>query len=321
MERKKENRFFATTLLAILCLLGLGAFDSAAVHGQKTKRADYGTLRVNSDPAGLLLEVDGKAYGETTRDYLTIEHLLPGLHTVVVTLPDGSLWRKEIDIAAGRVKCITLGYLPPPALISSVCPFPVNIAAPTQVTDGTIVTYSANVSYAGKKPLIYKWTVSPATARILKGAGTSDIEIDTTGLAGQRVTASVIVDDGSGEIGCRQIAQAATSVPPIEQRSIASNQFDICCGCASDDQKARLDNLAIELQNNPATTTYVIVYAARNSQQAHASGLLNRLKDYLVSKRGIDPSRVVTLDGGSRDEDCMELWVVPRGAVPPVPKP
>jgi len=321
MERKKENRSFVTMLLAILCLLGLGAFDFATVHGQKTKPADYGTLRVNSDPAGLLVEIDGKPYGETTRDYLNIEHLLPGLHTLAVTLPDGSLWRREIEIAAGRVKCITLGYRPPPALISSVCPFPVNISAPTQVTDGAIVTYSANVSYTGKKSLIYRWTVSPAGAKILKGAGTSEIEIDTTGLAGQRVTASVIVDDGSGEIGCRQIAQAGTSVPPIEQRSIASNQFDVCCGCASDDQKARLDNLAIELQNNPTTTAYVIVYAAKKSQQAHAPGLMNRLKDYLVSKRGIDPSRVVTVDGGSRDEDCMELWLVPRGAVPPVPKP
>src|SRR4030095_2826929 len=120
------------------------------------------------DPAGLLIKIDGKPYGETTRDYLNIEHLLPGLHTIAVTLPDGSLWTRDIEIAAGRVKCITLGYRPPPALISSVCPFPVNIAAPTQVTDGTIVTYSANVSYAGKKPLIYNWTVSPAAAKILK---------------------------------------------------------------------------------------------------------------------------------------------------------
>src|SRR4030095_7787611 len=129
MERKKENRS-ATTLLAILCLLGLGAFDFAAVHGQKTRRADYGTLRVNSNPAGLLVKVDGKPYGETTREYLTIEHLLPGLHTVAVTLPDGTLWSRDIEIAAGRVKCVTLGYRPPPAVISSVCPFPVNISAP-----------------------------------------------------------------------------------------------------------------------------------------------------------------------------------------------
>jgi len=134
MERKKENRFFATTLLAILCLLGLGAFDSAAVHGQKTKRADYGTLRVNSDPAGLLLEIDGKAYGETTRDYLNIEHLLPGLHTLVVTMPDGSLWRRDIEIAAGRVKCITLGYRPPPAVINIWSPTFRGEAGPSAAT-------------------------------------------------------------------------------------------------------------------------------------------------------------------------------------------
>src|SRR4030095_15263857 len=136
------------------------------------------------------------------------------------------------------------------------------------IADGTIVSYSANASYAGRKNLVYKWTVSPANAKILKGEGTSEIEVDTTGLAGQRVTASVIVDDGSGELGCRQIAQAITEVPLIERRTIASNQFDVCCECASDDQKARLDNLAIALQNDPTTTAYIIAYSAKSSQKA-----------------------------------------------------
>lgn len=316
-----HNRFQLAACMTILCLLGLGAFDFSAVMAKKKKPAPYGTLRVLSNPPGLAIEVDGKPYGTTTAEYTTIERLLPGIHTVVVTLPDGRLWRREIEIAAGRVKCVTVAYRPPPVVASLPCPFPVNISAPTQVTDGSVVSYSADVTYAGMKNLVYTWTVSPAGAKVLSGAGSPRIEIDTTGLAGQRVTATLVVDDGSGEVGCRQIAQATSYIPPLEQRDRISNQFDVCCDCASDDQKARLDNLAIELQNDPSVTGYVIVYTARNNQQARATRLQTRLREYLVSTRGIDGSRIVTVNGGIRDQECMELWLVPQGAAPPIPKP
>jgi ribosomal silencing factor RsfS len=95
----------------------------------------------------------------------------------------------------------------------------------------------------------------------------------------------------------------------------------VCCDCASDDQKARLDNLAIELQSQPTTTAYILVYKNRNSRQQQAKQLLNRAREYLVSQRGIDGARIVTVEGGTRDQNCVELWLVPQGAAPPVPKP
>jgi hypothetical protein len=309
--------------LAIMCILCLGAFDSSAVSAQKTKPASYGALRIQSNPSGLAVEVDGVASGVTSSsEDLTIERLAPGAHMVAVTLPDGRQWRREIQIAAGRLKCIAVAYRPPPPpIVASPCPYRVNIDAPTQVTDGTIVTYSANANYGGSRNLNYTWTVSPASAKIVTGAGSSRIEIDTTGLAGQRLTATLVVDDGSGATGCRQIVQAVTWVPPIERRERISSQFDVCCECASDDQKARLDNLAIALQNEPSTNAYILVYRNRNSRQPQSKQLLSRARDYLISQRGIDGSRIVTVEGGSRDENCVELWLVPQGAAPPVPKP
>ena len=316
-----QSRFHLAVGLAILCLLALGAFDFSAVMAKKKKPAPYGSLRVLSNPPGLVIEVDGKPYGTTTAEYTTIEGLQPGVHTVVVTLPDGRLWRREIDIAAGRVKCVTVAYRPPPVVASAACPFPVTISAPTQVNDGTVVSYSADVTYGGRKNLVYTWTVSPVGAKLLSGAGSPRIEIDTTGLAGQRVIATLVVDDGSGDVGCRQIAQATSYIPPVERRERVSNLFDVCCGCASDDQKARMDNFAIELQNDPSVTAYVIAHTASNGKQAHSASLLTRSKEYLTSSRGIDSSRIVTLSGGTRDQECLELWLVPRGAVPPTPKP
>jgi hypothetical protein len=174
------------------------------------------------------------------------------------------------------------------------------------------------VNYTGTSALSYNWTVSPSDAKIISGADKSTLTVDSTGLGERQVTATLVVDDGSGEPACRQTAQASTSVtrqPPPP--STPPREFDVCCSCSYDDQKARLDNLAIELTNDPSTTTYVIAYGARTSRAGQADRLLARAKDYLVQKRGVDQARIVTLNGGFREEDCVELWVVPRGAQPP----
>jgi hypothetical protein len=34
-------------------------------------------------------------------------------------------------------------------------------------------------------------------------------------------------------------------------------------------------------------------------------------------QRGIDSSRIVLLNGGFREEDSVEVWIVPQGARPP----
>ncbi len=91
--------------------------------------------------------------------------------------------------------------------------------------------------------------------------------------------------------------------------------------CSYDDQKARLDNLAVELQSDPTTSTYVFAYGGRTSAVGQADRLLARVRDYLVIQRGIDSSRIILVNGGFREEDCVEVWIVPRGATPPQPSP
>lgn len=46
-----------------------------------------------------------------------------------------------------------------------------------------------------------------------------------------------------------------------------------------------------------------------------------RVKNYWVNAHGLNPARVVTIDGGYRAERSVELWVVPGGAQEPVPSP
>lgn len=312
----KLGQFVFGALIAI-CFCALSA--SSTVHAEP-KKAKYGSIKILSTPGGLPLSIDGRFYGETTTEYRTID-LEPGVHTVVVSLPTGQQWIREVDLPAGRIKCIVLNYRVAPPSPKSPCPFPVNVSAPAQVNEGEIITYTADVAYSGTVGLNYTWTVSPSNARVISGQGTPTITVDSTGLAGQRIIATLVVDDGSGDSACRQTTQASTIVPPPEKRIIVGREFDTCCSCSYDDQKARLDNLAIELQNDPTTTTYVFAYGGRTSQVGQADRLLARARDYLVNQRGIDASRIILVNGGFRGEDCVETWIVPRGATSPQASP
>lgn len=312
MSRSNNNRT-GTFVIALLLAIAFCVSLPTATYAKK-KNGKLGTVKILTDPAGLTLEVDGKFYGQTTADFRAID-LEAGPHTIVITLPSGKLWIREIDLAANRIKCVTLNYrqtVPPPA-----CPFPISISAPSQVSEGEVITYTTDVAYAGSSPLRYSWTVSPDTARILSGAGTPTITVDSTGLGGQRITASVVVDDGSGSVACSQSVQASTLVSAAPPRENPAKQFDVCYKCSFDDQKARLDNLAVELQHDPSSTAYIISYAGRRSRASQAFGIGARARDYMVSARRVDSSRVVMLNGGVGEEESLELWIVPAGAKPP----
>lgn len=318
------NRYVTYSKFAFAALLALTfcvAYPNSTAYAKKRKAAKHGVIKIQTSPAGLPIELDGKAEGTTTTDWRSWDRD-PGLHTVVIILPDGQRWAREINLDAGRIKCVALNYRPGQPLAVIPCPYPVNLSAPVSVNEGEVITYTADTSYSGTSPLNYTWTVSPANARILSGAGTATIAVDSTGLGNQTITATLVVDDGSGEAACRQVARASTSVPmlpPPPPRE--GREFDVCCTCSFNDQKARLDNLAIELQNDPSSTTYIFGYGGRSSRPGQADRLGARSRDYLVTHRGLDPARIIVINGGFREEDCVELWIVPSGATPPQPRP
>lgn len=313
-NKRAYGKFAFAAILAIsFCMV----HPASTAYAKKRRPAKYGTIKILSTPGGLPIGIDGRPEGLTSTDYRAFDRDA-GIYTIVITLPNGQHWTREIDLEAGRIKCVALNYRPAP---KSPCPYPVNVSAPTQVNEGEVITYTADVAYAGSSPLNYTWTVSPANAKVLSGLGTPTITVDSTGLAGKKITAILVVDDGSGDDACRQTTQATTYVPPTPPRENPSRQFDVCCSCSFDDQKARLDNLAVDLQTDPSTTTYIIAYGGRTSRIGQADLLGARAHDYLVAQRGIDQSRIVVLNGGFREEDCVELWIVPRGATPPLPTP
>jgi hypothetical protein len=304
---------------AVLLALAFFAVQPSTVSA-KPKKAKYSRIRILSDPGGLLLTIDGKPHGETLTVYRDFD-LEPGVHNVQVTLPSGQYWIREIDLPAGRIKCVKVNYKPLPPLPKSPCPFPLNVSAPNQVTEGEIITYTADVSYTGTAPLKYTWRVTPSSAKVISGLGTATLNVDSTGLGGQRITATLTADDGSADPACAQTVQAVAVIAPVEKKIIVAREFDECNNCTFDDQKARLDNLAVELQNDPSTRGYIVAYGGRMSPVGQVNKLMSRARDYLVTQRGIDASRLVVVNGGFREEDSVELWIVPSGAAAPLPTP
>jgi hypothetical protein len=95
---------------------------------------------------------------------------------------------------------------------------------------------------------------------------------------------------------------------------VTSRKFDEYGNIRFNDEKARLDNYAIQLQNEPTAQGVIIGYG---SCQGEGETRGNRAKDYLVNTRGIDGSRITVIDGGCRSELKVELWIVPSGATAP----
>jgi len=314
----KRRAYGKFALAALIALTFCMAHPASSAYAKKRKLAKYGSIKILSTPGGLPIEIDGRPEGFTTTDYRSFD-FDPGLHTIIVTMPNGQRWTREIDLAAGHIKCVAIAFKPAP-VVTSPCPYPVSLLVDAEVNEGQIITFNADTVYSGTSPLNYHWSLSPAEAKILSNRE-NQITVDSTGFGGQRITATLVVDDGSGEAACRQTAQASTLVRPPERRERPSRQFDVCCSCSFDDQKARLDNLAVELQADPTAMTYVIAYGGRTSRIGQADLLGARARDYLAANRGIDQSRITVINGGFREEDCVELWIIPSGATPPQPTP
>lgn len=313
------QRIYIKCAFAIMLLLTCAVAQANADTKSKEPKLKkgYGRVDVKTSPAGYPLVVDGKDYGVTYDPAQSLD-LPAGPHTIEVLFPNRR-WTQAMSIVAGKRHCICLNYTK--RVITRPCPYPVSVSAPSVVDDGDVITYSSDVAYGGTSPLNYTWTVSPASVQILSGAGTKTITVDSTGMGKQKITAILVVDDGSGDTSCRQMAQATVEITAPPPPPNPPRKFDEFPSVAFDDDKARLDNLAIELQNTPDATGYLFVYSGKNSRAGQADRLSARAQDYLVNQRQIDSQRMVVINGGYRDTDYYEFWLVPQGATPPQPSP
>jgi hypothetical protein len=232
--------------------------------------------------------------------------LKPGYYKAYVEIETGS---PDEACQAFASTTVLVKCTPPPP---PVCPN-ISIACPQEIAPDQPVTFVATLSGgSGNVVSTYNWTLTAGT--IIEGQGTPTIKVDTTGLAGQALTATLSMT------GFPQDCSASCTVQiPIPKSP--SKKFDEFPDISRNDEKARLDNYAVELQNDPTATAYVIVYPGRNSRSGDVQKHTSRIVDYLVNSRGIDARRIVTMVGPVQKELMIELWISPQGATLPTPGP
>ena len=246
----------------------------------------------------------GRVTGDGPNATLDLTGVAPGTYTVTVEVDDGCgcIAFTSTTVTVERCNCITPAPTPAP------CPT-VTVSCPDTSTAGTPVTFTANVSSGDPNVTpTFNWTVSAGT--ISSGQGTSSITVDSTGVTG---TITATVEVGGYDRSCSSSSSCTTSFP----QAPGPRKVDEYGNIKFNDEKARLDNYAIELQNDPQAQGYLVCYGGRTGRTGEAQRRCDRAKNYLVNTRGITADRLVTVDGGFREELTVELWVVPSGATPP----
>ena len=244
----------------------------------------------------------GRLSGEGRSVTWDLSGVANGTYTATVEVNDGNQHTASSSATVTVGECTGCEKPPPP------CPV-VSVSCPNDVGPGEPITFTASVS-GGESGATwtYNWSVSAGT--ISSGQGTSTITVDTAGLAGQSVTATVSI--GGADPSCTGTTASCTSnirTPPAQP-----NKFDEYGNIRFNDEKARLDNYAIQLQNDPSASGTIIVYGTCNGE-AQQRG--DRAKDYLVNTRGIEAGRITVVDGGCRADLTVQLWIVPSGATAP----
>jgi hypothetical protein len=266
-----------------------------------TATTSVGLTTTATDPDGDTLlytysTTGGRITGEGANVTWDLSGVGPGTYTASVEVDDGC---GCISFSSTTVTIAECSNCRNPL----VCPT-IAVTCTDAVDEGQPITFTANFQQG--TPTIsetYNWTVSAGT--ITSGQGTSSITVDTKGLGGQSVTATVEI--GGADPTCGRTASCTTQV-----RNIAvPKKIDEYGNIRFNDEKARLDNYAIALQNEPGSRGAIVGYGSCDEEGLKRA---QRAKDYLVNTRGIDASRVDAIDGGCLPELQVQLWVVPQGA-------
>jgi hypothetical protein len=293
----------SSTSITLPCPPGTSS-ESCTASASRTVDLIASYTDENKDPLVYTWSVNGGTLSGTgPRVSWDLSGLAVGTYVATVSVSDGTAPAVPGTVSVTIADCT--GCKPP-------CPT-ISVSCPSDVDQGSPITFSSSTA----DNATYNWSVSAGT--ISGGQGTSSITVDTAGLGGQTVTATVEL--GGLDPSCSRTASCSTSV---RAAPVGPTKFDEYGDIRFNDEKARLDNYAIQLQNNPSNQGYIIGYGtcAGDGLCTHTSCIvaqkrIERAKDYLVNTRGIDAGRIVTIDGGCRAEVAVELWVVPTGATPP----
>jgi hypothetical protein len=174
-------------------------------------------------------------------------------------------------------------------------------------------TAQVSVHSTGVKP-IFAWEVSGG--EIVTGQGSDHIAVKVP--RGSQGEVKVRVRLGGFSLECPLEQSSAAYRTTFGYEHYLVEEFeDINC----EDEKARLDWLAVMLEADPNLQVHIVIYGGRSGFRNEALARAERMKDYLTSSRGTEADRILTLDGGYRNELSAEWWLSARGTGAPAKRP
>lgn len=189
----------------------------------------------------------------------------------------------------------------------------------TSVQVGEAVNLTVDASSPDGRPLTYAWTT---TAGSIVGSG-ANVRLDTTGASPGAITASAQVTDDRGlSAGCSVDINAAAPPPPPpppEAVLLDTCQFRLNSARVDNVCKAKLDSVALRLQNEPDASLTIVGFAASNERntQRLSQTRADNVRAYLSVDKGIAQGRLTSRTGApgtGAEARKAEMHLVPRGA-------
>jgi outer membrane protein OmpA-like peptidoglycan-associated protein len=253
--------------------------------------------------------------------------LAPGSYTVKAEVKEGKKGMEGLKPGqkAEATASYTVKQFEPPTISCS--------ASPSTIKPGETSTVTAAGVSPQNRPLTYSYT---ATAGSVSGSGATATFSSTgapTGVVG--ITCTVSDDKTQTAMANTSVTVLAPYVAPIphvqQLGTIDFSKDKKNPTRANNEAKAALDGIALQLQQNPDAKLVVVGEAdakeqAKTAKEAKAAMKNKHLKvvdlaaeravnvkDYLVTEKGIDASRI-SVATDTKDAQAVESYLVPSGA-------
>jgi outer membrane protein OmpA-like peptidoglycan-associated protein len=229
----------------------------------------------------------------------------PGTYTVKGHVSEGNKPGEMADCSAQ----FTIRAYEPPIVSCS--------ANPSTVNPGDSATITSTGSSPQNRPLTYSYS---STAGAVSG-NTSTATLSTTGAAPGTITitCNVVDDKGQSASATTTVTVVAPAPPPAPTTSaLCSINFDRDKrrpARVDNEAKACLDDIALNLQRSSDAKIAIVGNAAsteKTGAKVAAARAVNT-KEYLVTEKGIDASRITTYTG-SQDGKTVTSTLIPTGA-------
>ena len=268
---------------------------SGACNDSKTISVQTSATDPENDPLVYNYTVSGgRIVGTGANVQWDLSSAQPGTYTITTGVDDGCGVCGKTDTRTVKVEeC-------PDCVQVCECPT-LSVSDGGVVAPGSAMNFTANLT--GGASVTYNWSVSAGT--ISSGQGTSSISVDTTGLAGQNVTATVDIVGLDASCNCTTTASGSGSVSAKPEKTLVDT-FD---KAVDDDVKARVDAFYITLNNNPNAQGYIINYGTAAEIKKRRAQIMKA-----INFRKYDAGRVTFVDSPGAAGVSTKFYLVPAGA-------